>query len=366
MNCNLDGLGRSSWLRTVLSGALLSVAAACGAGDRVSPSAGPVEVAPADTDSLAPPTDSLPAPADTVAVDSTLIPTDSTAGLPSDSGGVLEPATLAGMQPGIVFGSYQMAPSDLNTVHTGTLRGGGITPDNIVPLLTAIRAKGGRLVLKMCMGRDSYVMTNGVFDLNKWKALVYRYRNVNLGPFITDGTLLGHFLIDEPHRSAKWGKVISQATIEAMAAYSKQLWPTMTTFVRVVPSWLASAPVTYRALDAGWLQYAYGKGDPAKLVTAEVAAAKSRGLGLMVGLNILDGGNGSSKVSGWTRGKYAMSAAEIQSYGTALLNQSYACGFYNWTYNYSGPTYFARADIKSALAAISSKARAHVRNSCKQ
>jgi hypothetical protein len=146
----------------------------------------------------------------------------------------------------------------------------------------------------------------------------------------------------------------------------------MTTLVRVVPSWLAQGPVTltYRSLDAGWLQYASGKGDAAKLVAAEVAAAKSRGLGLIVGMNILDGGNGSSKVAGWTKGKYAMSATEIRTYGAALLNplneKGYACGFYNWTYNYFGPTYFARSDIKSALADVSSKARAHYRTSCRQ
>jgi hypothetical protein len=342
--------------------------AGCGDNNEPTPPVGPTAEAPVPEDSV--PT--TPVDSTTVPADSTLPPIDS-AGVPSDSSGDLDPSTLAaGMQPGIVFGSYQMAPSDLNTVHTGTLRGGGITENNVISLLTAIRAKGGRLVLKMCMGSDSYVKTNGVFDIRKWKALVLRFKKVDLTPFIKDGTLLGHFLIDEPHRSAKWGKVIPQATVEAMAAYSKQLWPNMTTLVRVVPSWLAQGPVTltYRSLDAGWLQYASGKGDAAKLVAAEVAAAKSRGLGLIVGMNILDGGNGSSKVAGWTKGKYAMSATEIRTYGAALLNplneKGYACGFYNWTYNYFGPTYFARSDIKSALADVSSKARAHYRTSCRQ
>jgi hypothetical protein len=140
----------------------------------------------------------------------------------------------------------------------------------------------------------------------------------------------------------------------------------MTTFVRVVPSWLSSAPVTYRALDAAWLQYAAGKGDATKLVTAEVAAAKNKGLGLVVGLNILDGGNGSSGVRGTYSGRWAMSATEIRNYSTALLNQTYVCAFYNWTYNYSGPTYYARSDIKSALSDASNKARAHLRTSCRQ
>jgi hypothetical protein len=319
---------------------------------------------PAVGDSIATPVDSAGLP-----IDSTLppVPADSSAGLPTDSIPAVEPSTLAsGMMPGLVFGSYGMDAADLNSIHTGTLRGGGITENNVISFLTAIRARGGRLVLKMVMGRDSYVKTNGVFDIKKWKALVDRFRKVNLGPFISDGTLMGHFLIDEPHRSAKWGKVISQATVESMAAYSKSIWPGLPTLVRVSPTWLASAPVTYRALDAGWLQYTYGKGEAGKLAAAEVSAAKSKGLGLMMGLNILDGGNGSSKVAGWSPGKYAMSATEIRSYGTALLNQTYACGFYNWMYEDFGPAYYARTDIKSALVDLSNKAKAHVRTSCRQ
>jgi hypothetical protein len=61
-----------------------------------------------------------------------------------------------------------------------------------------------------------------------------------------------------------------------------------------------------------------------------------------------------------------MSASEIRSYGSALLNQSYACGFYNWTFQYTGSTYYNRTDIKSALTDLSQKARAHVRTSCRQ
>jgi hypothetical protein len=78
---------------------------------------------------------------------------------------------------------------------------------------------------------------------------------------------------------------------------------------------------------------------------------------------VLDGGNGSSKIAGWSRGKYAMSASEIRTYGTALLNLSYSCGFYNWMY---GSTYYSRSDIRSAMADMSAKARAHVRTSCRQ
>lgn len=267
--------------------------------------------------------------------------------------------------PGIVFGTFNMTSENLTSVHTGWLQGGPLDPTTILSKLSGARAKGGRVVIKLCKGRDEYVKNaDGTFSLSKWKSLVGRYKNVNLGPYISDGTIVGHFLIDEPHRASRWGgKVISPATLEAMAKYSKQLWPGMTTMVRVVPSWLASSSITYTYLDAGWTQYVTGKGDAATWVAAEVAAAKRKGLGLVVGMNVVDGGNGSSRIAGATRGKYAMSASEIRSYGSALLNQSYACAFFNYTYD---DDYYRRTDIKSAMADMSAKARSHAKTSCRQ
>lgn len=350
----------AAWLK-LASVAVVSVAVGCGGNDGLSPS----EEMPA---TAAPAADSLPVDSTAAPLDSTLLPIDST-GLIPDSSGVITVSTLAaGTQPGIVFGSWFMEPSQLTAMHNGTVKGGGLSPTNIVSFLSGARAKGGRVVIKLCMGADSYVKNaDGTFSFTKWKALIDKYKGINFGPYITDGTILGHLLIDEPALARRWGgKVISQATLEAMAAYSKQLWPGMTTFVRVSAVWLASSPVVYRHLDAAWLQYAHNKGDPVKLVATEVAAAKSKGLGLVVGLNVLDGGNGSSGIRGTISGAYAMSASELRKYGTALLNQSHACGFYNWTYNFIGPTYYNRSDIKSAMSELSTKARNHVRTSCRQ
>jgi hypothetical protein len=46
-----------------------------------------------------------------------------------------------------------------------------------------------------------------------------------------------------------------------------------------------------------------------------------------------------------------------------MITPSLACGFYMWGYNAS---YFGRADIKSAMADLSAKAKAHVKTSCRQ
>jgi hypothetical protein len=353
MIANLDAAAWWALRRVSACGVVLLLLGGCGGEDSgLSPSDVPVIAAD---------------PADSIGVvDSTVAPTDST--IPIDSAVLIDTtgiSTLTGTAPGIVFGTIQIPTSLINSVQTGTLVGGEIDPVNVLTYLSATRAKGGRIVIKLCRGRDDFVKNpDGTFSFTKWKALIDRYRTVNLAPYINDGTILGHYLIDEPHRTARWGgKIIPQATLEAMAKYSKQIWPGMTTFVRVAPSWLAGVSTTYTYLDAGWLQYESWMGSVSTKLASEVAAAKRKGLGLAVGLNVLDGGNGSSKVAGWTRSKYKMSASEIRTYGTALLSQTYSCGFYNWMWD---SPYYGRTDIKTVMAELSSKARNHIKTSCKQ
>jgi hypothetical protein len=245
------------------------------------------------------------------------------------------------------------------------MNGGPLEPSNIISWLSGARSKGGRVVIKLCKGKDSYIKNaDGTFSLSKWKSLVSRYRNVSLDSYIKDGTIVGHYLIDEPHRASRWGgRPISQRTLEEMAQYSKQLWPGMTTMVRVVPSWLTSASISYRYLDAGWAQYQVGKGDPAKWVAAEAAAAKRKGLGLVVGLNVINGGNGSSGIRGSRKGQWSMSASEIRSYGYAMLGDAHACGFFNWQHD---TDYFDLSTIRKAMADVSARARGHAKTSCRQ
>jgi hypothetical protein len=267
--------------------------------------------------------------------------------------------------PGIVFGTWNMRNQYLSSVHTGWLNGGPLDPSNIVTWLSGARSKNARVVIKLCKGKDSYVKnSDGSFSLTKWKSLVSRYKSVNLGPYISDGTILGHFLIDEPHRANRWGgKAISPAMLEEMARYSKQLWPSMATLVGEEARWLASSSQTYTHLDAAWAQYRSTMGSASTWASAQVAAADQKNLGLVIGMNVLDGGDGSSRIRGWSSGKWAMSASEIRTYGAALLAKSYVCGFFNWSHD---TEYYGRSDIKSAMADVSATAKKHAKTSCRQ
>ena len=356
-------------LRGVACSIALLAVGACG-NDSAAPSAPatpPTAPAALPADSAAPPTDPATPPPDSAMLptDSATPPTDPAAPPTDPTGAALAVLDNRSASPGIVFGTWNMPNSYLNSVHTGWMNGGPLDPSNILSWLSGARAKGARGVIKLCKGNDSYVKNDdGTFSLSKWKALVGRYQNVNLDSYIADGTILGHLLIDEPHRADRWGgTAISPATLEAMAKYSRQLWPSMTTMVGEEPRWLASSTTTYAYLDAAWAQYTSNKGSVADWIAAEVSAAKGKGLGLVVGMNVLDGGNGSSHIAGFSRGKYAMSATEIRSYGSALLAQSYACGFFNWSLD---AVYYGRSDIKSAMSDMSAKARAHAKTSCRQ
>jgi hypothetical protein len=215
-------------------------------------------------------------------------------------------------------------------------------------------------------GNDKYSKNaDGSFSLTKWKTMVDRFKGVNINSYISDGTILGHYLLDEPDLASKWaGHIVSQSTVEAMAKYSKQLWPGMTTIIRATPRWLAGSSITYVYLDAAWAQYISTDGSsPASWIGKEVTAAKGKKLGLIAGLNVLDGGNGTSGIKGTYGNKWAMSASEVRSYGAAMLAPVYVCGFAMWKYSSS---YYSRADIKSALGTLSSQAKKHTRTSCRQ
>ena len=244
----------------------------------------------------------------------------------------------------------------------------GITAPNFLTELRLARSKGGRFVQKMAGKSDSDIKNaDGTFSLTKWKNLVNGFKGIDFRSYIDDGTLMGHFLIDEPEHAARWGgKAISQATVEAMAKYSKQLWPTMITFARGRPSWLAQASIQYTYLDAGWVQdYTFNRNVPTWVAT-ETAAAKLKGLGMIMGLHVINGGDGSSGVRGTRAGKWNMSATEIRTHGATMLKEPRACAFFLYTYLYGGSDYLARSDIKAAVTELWYKAKAHNKTSCRQ
>jgi hypothetical protein len=252
---------------------------------------------------------------------------------------------------GIPMGTTNQPTTEYGTRYNGSLRVS--TPDNLLATLAAIKARGGKVMLGLAGNQRHYVDSKGHFSLTLWKARIDRYKNVNFSSYVNDGTVVGHFLLDEPNDPSNWnGTTVSGATVEEMARYSKVYWPGMAAIVRTEPGYLAKFAVTYKYLDAAWAQYVVWKGTASNYLSANVAAAQKKGLGLVVGLNILHGGANRTK----------MSASQVKTYGTALLSSSYPCAFLSWQYN---STYLSTTSMKDAMTALRYKAQNRVAKSCR-
>lgn len=260
------------------------------------------------------------------------------------------PLFATSFRGGIPFGTFALPNTDFGSVYNGAMR--NIYPEYLLRNLADIKARGGRVVL-MFAGKESfYKDSNGHFSMAMWKARVDRFKGVDFSSYVADGTIIGHYLIDEPNDKTNWnGIAIPGSTVEEMAKYSKTLWPKMATVVRAYPDYMAEWSGTYHYLDAAWAQYVVRKGDIRDFSNRMVAAAKSKGLALIVGLNILAG----------DADKTALSATQVESWGSVLLADSYPCAFISWKYY---DPYLSRTDIKAAMARLSQKAAAHTARSC--
>lgn len=279
----------------------------------------------------------------------------------NDPAAIEAPAFAATFNGGIPFGLFHLPSSLYGGSYSGTLVNNAAYVHALISDLEAARQAGVKVVLSMVGAENFYKNSNGTFSLSKWKARLDLYKNTDFSSYINDGTIIGNYMIDEPHDPENWaGTTISWATLDEMARYSKQYWPGMPTIVRSWPAYLKG--YDYKYLDVAWAQYSERKGNVADFIKNNVSDSKASGLALIVGMNLLDGGNSSSGIRGYTGGKYAMSAAQIKSWGGTLLDDSYPCAFVSWKYD---PSYLSRSDIKAALATLSEKARNRPTKSCR-
>jgi hypothetical protein len=139
-------------------------------------------------------------------------------------------------------------------------------------------------------GETSDWLTGGVFSFDKWKAVVDAIHNdstINglLETAIADGWAFGHHVIDEPYHPTRYGGPISIATVERMCLYSKSLWPTWPTLVRVAPtfSWITRK---IGGCDWLWAEYLTRRGDCATYRDTNIERASDLGYaGCIMGLH---------------------------------------------------------------------------------
>ena len=344
--------GRVTDLRSIVLAAFVVATAACGAGaldpvaDTGAPAGSPSGIAP----------DSIP----TGSPDS--VPADSAATTPPPATPTTPPVPAPSTQQGIPFGFFMGDYYQLGPIWTATLRGASVGA--VEKYLQVARERGAHVFIQFAGGRDKYLDPQGNFSLAQWKDRVAPYKSVDLSSYIADGTLAAHYLIDEPEDPTRWnGKPVAYSDLEEAARYSKEVFPGLTTIVRVVPTWLQGASVRWVNLDAAWAQYTASKGDVTQYRDTQIAAARDQGLGLMFSLNVLDGGDGSSGQPGTSSGRHNMSALELATYGKALIEAPYACGLMMWR---EDPDYLEAPGIRSTMEALSAQAKARPATSCDQ
>jgi hypothetical protein len=297
-------------------------------------------------DSLTPPTPAPPPPSDTSA------PSPPPPAPPPPPVG---PPTYTGIPFGPnVYTKHAssasvLPPSSLSPAFNALMT--AAYPATLLAKLDAARRTNSRVLLSFAGNSDLYRDSNG-FNLQIWKQRVDKFRGIDLSSYIADGTLMGHFIMDEPSDPSNWfGHTVALADIEEMARYSKEIWPGLPAIIRGWPAYLKG--YQYKYLDAAWAQYVDRFGPIDDFIASNVRDAQASGLALVLGLNVVAGG-GQSGIKGYYYDKPAMTAEQVRTWGGALLAQPYVCAFFMFQYNQD---YFARPDIEAAVAELSAKAQ---------
>lgn len=226
-------------------------------------------------------------------------------------------------------------------------------------LLPMVQGAKMKVTFRLTADHEAYTNTQGDFVLASWKDQLKPWIDSGVQAYIENGTLIGHMILDDISNFE--GRDPDAADLEEMARYSKELFPGLMTYVRQKASQM---PVPesggYVYVDAIVNQYTAAEGTVQQYAALESRRAQALNLGIINGLNIADGGDGSSGRPGYRVHKFAMSAAEITAYGSVLATVP-GCGmFLNWEYDAEehwydgsiGADYFNQPELQDALASL--------------
>lgn len=230
-----------------------------------------------------------------------------------------------------------------------------------------------RAKLKDATGNLSVQATRAELDTWPWPGICAR---------VKDSTIVAFFIGDDV-TADEWGP----ASLPTRLAQ----WDTIG---GIVQSRCPGAPVVLRALPTqfearsnwqwvttAWAQYAGPRrhGPPEEFIAKQVASARRQRLGLVAGVNLLNGGCGPAELGrclpgipgttlpGTRANLYQVSAEELVYYKTVAMTEPYVCASVDWSW---GPVFqsdfHARPEIQSADKALGVIARKRPLTSCVQ
>ena len=124
---------------------------------------------------------------------------------------------------GIAFGPYHLPTGSFGPDNSATLR--SASPLALLADLEAARRAGTRVILSFVGNERRYKDDKGHFSLARWKGRVDRFRGFDISSYIQDGTVIGHYILDEPHDASNWaGTVVTlrAPTIRLLSAASNK------------------------------------------------------------------------------------------------------------------------------------------------
>jgi PKD repeat protein len=226
-------------------------------------------------------------------------------------------AVTSGATIGIPFGCFNLYTNTTSTETAGTdelnFDHSACTSGNLVARINNARSRGLSLVTTIPGSGHSPWITDGAFDLEKWKDGVDTFATAaNIAAIqaaLIDGTVVGNSMMDEPNH-ASWGGVMTKSVLDEMAGYMHSKFPTTPRFPQgvVIVHWWhegigngSSQPQeTYQVVDFIITQYDWwqspngsGGGQSGNYTgwrsAAQTMAARN-GVKLAFSMNVRDGG----------------------------------------------------------------------------
>jgi hypothetical protein len=190
------------------------------------------------------------------------------------------------------------------------------------------------------------------FSFAKWKAKLNTFNTqairAAVDTAVRDTTIPFVTLMDEPDNPS-WGPTgtMTHALVDSMSVYSKSIFPTLKTGVAVTWKWEKTTQYPSHSVDLIISQYSFSADTIVqRYVDSAVVSAKRQLVGLMLSMNVLDGG-------GRTFGSAQMTAAQVKNFGNVLVSAPFSCGLLMWKWD---DTFMANAGNKASFDSVAATA----------
>jgi hypothetical protein len=281
------------------------------------------------------------------------------------------------VRQGLPSGPSSLPPDSLCTLgYTGTSL--PVVGSTVLGRLDRIRECQGRTfaVIRRAKLKDSYGQlsvdaTRAELDSWPWDGICAR---------VADSTIIG-FLVGDDVKAEEWGPAPMATRLaqwDSIGGLVRDRCPSAAVVLRALPTQM-TARSNWQWVTTAWAQYTGPRrhGPPEQFFGAQVASAKRQHLGLVAGLNLLNGGCGATKFclpdvpgtpSAGTKDKlYQMSAAEFTYYKKAAISDPYVCASVDWAWSPNFRSDFhEKPEIRTAAKALSILASERPLASCVQ